>query len=106
MSELAARLRLTLQRTGQLVQQLEDDGYVERVADEKDGRAKRVIYSARGRRLVEDSQILMDELSAEFTAIIGRARFERLRDDLATLDHELNGINTPLRSIAGAEAAR
>jgi DNA-binding MarR family transcriptional regulator len=43
MTELSARLRITLQRTGQLVQQLEEAGYVERVPDEKDGRAKRVV---------------------------------------------------------------
>lgn len=106
MSELASRLRLTLQRTGQLVQQLEEDGYVERVADPDDGRAKRVVYSARGRRLVEDSQRLMDEMSAEFTSIVGRVRFERLCDDLARLDHDLNGIDTPLRIIAAAETGR
>ena len=36
-SELAARLRLTLQRTGQLVGELEEEGYVERVPDPTDG---------------------------------------------------------------------
>lgn len=103
MSELAARLRLTLQRTGQLVQQLEEDGYVERVPDAHDGRAKRVVYSARGRRLVADIQTLMDEVSQEFTQVLGASRFERLCHDLAALDHALIGVDTPLRIIAGGE---
>ena len=48
MSELADRLRLTPQRTGQLVQNLESFGYVERVPAPEDGRARRVVFTNRG----------------------------------------------------------
>ena len=97
MSELAERLRLTLQRTGQLVQQLEADGYVKRVLDAEDRRAKRVEYSKRGLRLVEDIDELMAEVFAEFGATLGSRRLARLCRDLAALDTAINGPEAPLR---------
>ncbi len=97
MSELASRLRLTLQRTGQVLRQLEADGYVVRVADERDGRAKRVVYSARGLALVRDIDAVTEELRVEFEALLGAARFGRLCRDLAALDSRVNGSDAPLR---------
>ena len=96
MSELASRLRLTLQRTGQLVQQLEGDGYLERVGDERDGRAKRVVYTRRGQRLVRDADEVMRRVSAELASAIGAARFARFCADLARLDTAVNGEGAAL----------
>ncbi len=99
MSELAARLRLTLQRTGQLVQRLEEDGYVERVPDESDGRAKRVVYTKRGRKLVADIDDILGELSEQFAAVLGKRGFERLCGQLGDLDHAVNREDAPLRVV-------
>ncbi len=99
MSELAARLRLTLQRTGQLVQRLEEDGYVERMPDESDGRAKRVVYTKRGEKLVADIDEILEELSEQFAAILGKRGFERLCRELTDLDHAVNGADAPLRVV-------
>jgi DNA-binding MarR family transcriptional regulator len=99
MSELAGRLRLTLQRTGQLVQQLEDDGYLKRLPDDRDGRAKRVVYSKRGLRLVQDIDKLMEEVTREFVSILGARRFERLCEDLAELDEAVRGSDPALRIV-------
>jgi DNA-binding MarR family transcriptional regulator len=96
MSELASRLRLTLQRTGQLVQQLEDDGYLTREMDALDGRAKRVVYSRRGKTLVRDVERVLGRVSAELSALLGPSRFERLCADLAQLDIALNGEDAAL----------
>ena len=95
--ELAARLRLTLQRTGQVLKQLEADGYVERVPDPRDGRAKRVVYSERGLALVRDIDRVSAELRREFESLLGPARFGRLCRDLAALDARVNGPDAPLR---------
>ncbi|MEM7410931.1 MAG: MarR family transcriptional regulator [Myxococcota bacterium] len=97
MSDLAGRLRLTLQRTGQLVARLEEDGYVERVADPNDGRAKRVVYSPRGRTLVADIEAIMQETTEEFADTLGKQRFEDLCSELAELDAAVNGVDAPLR---------
>ena len=97
MSDLAARLRLTLQRTGQLVSQLEELGYVERTADENDGRAKRVAYTARGRHLLEDIDATDMALTQEIAELLGKQRFARLCRDLEALDVALNGPDHVLR---------
>ena len=97
LSELASRLRLTLQRTGQVLRQLEADGYVERVPDARDGRAKRVVYSRRGLALVRDIDAVAAELRREFEALLGPRRFGRLCRDLAALDARVNGPDAPLR---------
>lgn len=96
MSALASRLRLTLQRTGQLVQRLEEDGFVERVPDEHDGRAKRVVYSKRGRRLVADIDEIEKEITEALAATIGKRRFAQFCSDLADLDHAVNGVDAPV----------
>jgi DNA-binding MarR family transcriptional regulator len=96
MSELASRLRLTLQRTGQLVQDLELEGYVAREADAEDGRAKRVVYTRRGRALVRDADAVLARVSAELAGVLGAARFRRFCADLAQLDAALNGPDAAL----------
>ncbi len=98
-SELAARLRLTLQRTGQLVNELEEVGYLERVADPSDGRARRVVYAERGTRLVRDIEEITQEITGRFSEAMGRARFEVLCGLLAELDVAVNGEDAPVRVV-------
>jgi DNA-binding MarR family transcriptional regulator len=97
MSELAARLRLTLQRTGQLVGNLEEFGYVERVADEEDGRAKRVVYTRRGRKLLEDIDAADASVIKQIAGILGERRLAHLCRDLEALDVAFNGEDDVLR---------
>lgn len=86
MSELADRLRLTPQRTGQLVQNLESFGYVERIPAPEDGRARRVVFTERGRELLAD----IDRIDERYTRILaerlGPDRFARLCEDAEFLD--------------------
>jgi len=99
MSELAARLRLTLQRAGQLVAELEEVGYLERVPDPSDGRAKRVIYTRRGRTLIRDIDEITRETTEHFAGEIGNDRFQRLCELLAELDVAVNGLDAPVRVV-------
>jgi DNA-binding MarR family transcriptional regulator len=101
MSALAARAGLSLQRAGQLVAQLEEDGYVQRVPDDEDGRARRVVYTRRGRRLLRDIDSLVDETNALLASIVGEGRFEQLRADLARLDRVLNERAEGIRVVTG-----
>ena len=102
MSALATRAGLSIQRAGQLVQQLEDDGYVTRVPEEHDGRARRVVYTRRGRKLLRDIDTVLEETSELFDQILGEERFEQLQGDLAELDRALNGPGAGVR-IAPAD---
>ena len=97
MSDLASRLRLSLQRTGQVVSQLEERGYVRRVPDETDGRAKRVIFTDRGRQLVDDIDDIDGALTDELAKLLGKQRFERLCQDLEALDHAVTGEDDVLK---------
>jgi len=96
LTELAERLRVSVQRAGQLVQQLEDAGYVERAIDASDGRAKLVRYSARGRRLMRDAHEIDVELWRELAASCGTAQLEQLARTIGALYRELLGPDAPL----------
>ena len=91
MSELAGRLRLTLQRTGQLVSSLEDAGYLERIGDPDDRRAKRVVFTRRGRKLLEDIDEIDAAVTKEIASALGERSFARLCKDLEELDRAVNG---------------
>ena len=106
MTELASRLRLTLQRAGQLVSELEEVGYLERVSDPADGRAKRVVYTRRGRALIRDIEEITRETTELFAAALGEDRYRRLCAWLAELDVAINGADAPVRVVgAGYEGA-
>ena len=96
LTELAERLRVSVQRAGQLVQELERAGYVERTVDESDGRAKRVRYSARGRRLMRDVAEVNAELWRELAESVGEAQLERLATTIGALHRELVGPDAAL----------
>jgi DNA-binding MarR family transcriptional regulator len=88
LTDLAAQAGITKQSAGFLVDQLERAGYVERVPDPADGRARRVRIAERGERSVEVSRGIVAEVEAEWTAHLGARRMEQLR-----------GILTDLREI-------
>jgi DNA-binding MarR family transcriptional regulator len=86
LTDLAMRLQLTLARTGQLVQELEEVGYVERIPDERDRRAKRVLYTKRGLGLIADSDAIQHEVAKEYADILGGPRVAQLARLLTQLD--------------------
>jgi DNA-binding MarR family transcriptional regulator len=96
LTELAERLRVSVQRAGQLVQELEDAGYVERSVDASDARAKLVRYSARGRRLMQDVAEVNAELWSELAERLGDAQLARLAATIGALHRELVGPDAAL----------
>ena len=81
-SVLAERARMTKQAMAELVRHLEDHGYVERVPDPADGRAKLVLPTDRGRDVVAVAQSLTPELDERMVALLGAHRVAALRADL------------------------
>src|SRR5262245_13728633 len=96
LTELAERMRVSVQRAGQLVQALEQAGYVERALDASDGRARLVRYSARGRRLRQDAAEVNAELWRELSASLGKAKLEQLAEIIGALYGEWVGPDAPL----------
>ena len=71
---LAARAQMTKQSMAQLVAHLEAHGYVERVPDPADGRAKLVRATARGREVFALVREFIAELDARLDARMGEAK--------------------------------
>lgn len=99
LTELASRAGMSKQAMGKLVDELEAIGYVERVPDTEDGRAKIVRFSKKGVTLLRDAGDAVDEIWAQYAGIVGERRLERLRADLlallAGLDAERHGERRP-----------
>ncbi|MGV9674275.1 MarR family winged helix-turn-helix transcriptional regulator [Nocardia sp. NPDC003482] len=85
LTELAEQAQVTKQTAGFLVDQLERAGYVERVPDPSDGRARLVRLAERGERA---RRVANDEAAAverEWAAHLGVQRMRQLRDALTRL---------------------
>lgn len=68
LTTLAARTGLTHQSVGEVVDVLERRGYVERVRDPIDGRARLVVLTAAGRDLLRAAIAAIDDIERSWTA--------------------------------------
>ena len=85
-SVLSERAQMTKQSMAELVAHLERLGYVERVPDPSDRRAKLVRATPRGKELYAIAREVVAEVEAEWTRRLGKAKMRQLR----TLLEELN----------------
>jgi DNA-binding MarR family transcriptional regulator len=85
LTELAARALVTKQTAGHLVDQLERSGYVERVPDPSDARARLVRMAARGHAAVAVARQVEVDVEAEWTAHLGEEATAQLREALTRL---------------------
>ena len=88
-SVLAERAQITKQSMAELVDHLERLGYVERVSDPTDRRAKLVRATPRGRRLYAIAREVVAEIEAEWTRRLGKAKMRQLRELLEELNADL-----------------
>ena len=84
-TELAERALITKQTAGFLVDQLERAGYVRRVPDPRDARARLVQIAERGRAAVKAARQTEAAVEAEWTAHLGEEATAGLRHALARL---------------------
>jgi DNA-binding MarR family transcriptional regulator len=85
LTDLARQSSVTKQTAGFLVDQLEAEGYVARVPDPHDGRARLVTIAPRGATAIAHSADIVAEVEAEWTAHLGRRRTAQLRALLTDL---------------------
>ena len=85
LSDLARQAGITKQSAGFLIDQLERLGYVHRVPDPGDGRARLVRIAERGHRSVEASRAVVARVEAEWATHLGARRMAQLRRILADL---------------------
>ncbi|TWF81485.1 DNA-binding MarR family transcriptional regulator [Pseudonocardia hierapolitana] len=84
-SVLAERAQMTKQAMAELVRHLETHGYVRRVPDPSDRRAKLVVPTERGHDVIATAQDLVPDLELEVGEILGADRVRRLRADLEAI---------------------
>jgi DNA-binding MarR family transcriptional regulator len=89
-TDIARAQDVTKNAVGQLVTELEDLGYVERVPDPADGRAKIVRYTPKGRALIADAATIAERLDAKIEGIIGTRRLAELQSTLADICRQLD----------------
>ncbi|WP_209696174.1 MarR family winged helix-turn-helix transcriptional regulator [Kribbella aluminosa] len=85
LTDLADQAQMTKQSTGVLVDQLERLGYVRRVPDPTDGRARLIVIEKRGRRAVDVARATADEILSEWKSYLGTRNFALLQQILGQL---------------------
>jgi DNA-binding MarR family transcriptional regulator len=84
-SDLAEQARVTKQSAGFLVEQLEATGYVERVPDPADRRARLVRLTTRADKVVKTANSEVDRVLAEWAEHVGPDRLWRVYETLLDL---------------------
>lgn len=84
-SDLAAQARVTKQSTATLVDQLEEAGYVERVPDPTDGRARLVRLTRRADPMIAAAGAEVERVLAEWSARVGADRLHQVHEVLLEL---------------------
>lgn len=76
LTALAERLGISKQAVGQLVDDLERMGTVERVRDPSDGRAKLIRYSRQGQQALRGGVSMLVEMEGELRELVGAERLD------------------------------
>ena len=85
LSVLAERAQIAKQTATALVDKLERAGYVQRVADPTDGRARLVRMTARAKNAIPHARAEEERIEEEWRAHLGTKRMQQLRDALTDL---------------------
>ena len=88
-TELAQLVQLTKPTVVYLVNDLERLGYVERIPDPADGRAKLVRLTERGAQAQQAAREILREIEQDWTRALGRRDFAMLRELLESLHDTL-----------------
>ena len=90
-STLAQRAQMTKQSMAELVAHLERHGYVERIPDPADRRAKLVRVTPRGRAAIPLARDAIAEIEDRWREALGERDMKRLRGLLERLNEQLGG---------------
>ena len=85
LTELADQAQMSKQSAGVLVDQLERLGYVRRVPDPTDGRARLIVITERGQQAVDVAMVTLQEILTQWEAYLGTRNFTLLHQILDQL---------------------
>ena len=99
-AELAEEARMTKQSMGELVAHLERRGYVERLPDPRDGRARIVVWTEAGQRWTEAAAERLGEIEDALAERLGGQ--ERLEELASSLEGLMALVAEPIPTRAGS----
>jgi DNA-binding MarR family transcriptional regulator len=85
LTDLAEQASITKQSAGFLVDPLERAGYMERIPDPSDARARPIRITERGQQTLPLAATVVAEIESEWTEHISKRRTAQLREILARL---------------------
>ncbi len=85
LTQLAKRAGISKQAMAELVDRLEQSGYVERTPDPRDGRAKLIRTTDKGERQIEVSRKVLRDIERRWVKFLGETRMKQLRATLREL---------------------
>jgi DNA-binding MarR family transcriptional regulator len=85
-TDMAEEAQVTRQAMGQLVDDLEALGYVTRIADESDGRAKLVMLTDDGWRAIDAARRSLADMEQSWAELYGAERVEGMRSILKSIN--------------------
>jgi DNA-binding MarR family transcriptional regulator len=88
LTDLAERAHMTKQSVGEVVSELERLRYLDRVADPRDGRAKIIRLTERGRAAQALGREVIDDIEREWAERYGGERIAALREALEAIAAE------------------
>jgi DNA-binding MarR family transcriptional regulator len=94
LTDLAERSGLTKQSVGEVVADLERQGYVERVPDPQDGRAKIIRLTPHGAEALAAANRGFADIERRYAAALGEQRYAQFRAALVEL-YELTRADEP-----------
>jgi len=84
-TELAKRARITKQAMSKVVKELISLGYVATESHGSDKRSSMIYLTTRGKKLVVSSRQKISELEEEYKALLGKKKFEELKETLGCI---------------------
>ncbi len=106
LTELASHAGITKQSAGELVDDMVDLGYVERIADPADKRAKLICLTERGREAQRVGFGLFSEIEQRWAGHFGQERFDQLRELLEEIATDRAPAAVPELSHAALAGSR
>jgi DNA-binding MarR family transcriptional regulator len=86
---LATQTGMTKQAMGELVDEIEASGYIERQNDPVDRRARLIVFTAKGQRAYEQAFLILGEMERDYSATVGADHYASTR---ATLDELVSSL--------------
>lgn len=100
LTALAGRAQLSLAATSELVNELQDLGYLARKPDVTDRRAKLIVPTAHGRQALRDARDRVAEIEQHWSGLVGPDHFATTCRTLQALLDTLNGTDTQAPNLA------